>query len=130
MCAAIDRAVSKHDYPGAVSGIERNRAAEHEGSGRRALVPAGEPMTEDTIFDAASLTKVIACTPAVMLLIERGKIKLDDRAQTYIPEFKGDGKEAITVRHLLTHTSGLPPDISTDPTWSGYDTAISIACAG
>ena len=50
-------------------------------------------MTEDTIFDAASLTKVVACTPAMMLLIERGKVKLDETVQAYIPEFTGDEKE-------------------------------------
>src|SRR5437016_4452619 len=86
-------------------------------------------MSEDTLFYAASLTKVVACTPAVMLLVERGKIKLDERVQTYVPEFKKDGKEAITIRQLMTHTSGLRPDISTQPAWSGYDTAIRMACA-
>src|SRR5437660_161329 len=129
MDAAIDRAVAEHDCPGAVLWIERNGAAYHKAYGRRALVPAGEPMTEDTIFDAASLTKVVACTPAVMLLVERGKIKLDERVQTYLPEFKNDGKEAITIRQLMTHTSGLRPDISTQPAWAGYDTAIRMACA-
>jgi uncharacterized protein YbbC (DUF1343 family)/CubicO group peptidase (beta-lactamase class C family) len=86
-------------------------------------------MTEDTVFDAASLTKVLATTPAMMLLIERGKVKLDERVQVYIPEFKGDGKEDITVRQLLTHISGLRPDLSLTPKWSGYDTAIQMACA-
>jgi uncharacterized protein YbbC (DUF1343 family)/CubicO group peptidase (beta-lactamase class C family) len=92
------------------------------------LVPARESMTEDTIFDAASLTKVIATTPAIMLLVQRGQI---DRAKTvtsYIPEFVGNGKEAITVRQLLTHTSGLRPDLSLSPPWSGYDKAIALAC--
>ena len=88
-------------------------ASYHKAYGNRALVPAVEPMTEDTIFDAASLTKVVACTPAVMLLVERGQVKLDERVQTYIPEFKGDGKEAITVRQLMLHTSGLRGDIET-----------------
>src|SRR5438093_9133759 len=64
-----------------------------------------------------------------MLLVERGQLDLEQRVQTYLPEFKGDGKEAITVRQLLTHTSGLHPDISTQPAWSGYDTAIRMACA-
>src|SRR5437899_8696222 len=98
-------------------------------SDNRALVPSIETMTEDTIFDVASLTKVVACTPAVMLLVERGRIKLDEPVQTYIPEFKGDGKEAVTIRQLLTHTSGLRPDINTQPPWSGYDTAVRLACA-
>src|SRR5437764_5359690 len=85
-------------------------------------------MTEDTIFDAASLTKVVACTPAMMLLIERGKVDLDEKVRTYIPEFKGDGKEEITVRQLMTHTSGLRPDIETKTDWHGQQTAIQKAC--
>jgi CubicO group peptidase (beta-lactamase class C family) len=129
MDTVIERAVADHDCPGVVVWLERNGAAYHKAYGKRALVPAEEPMTEDTIFDAASLTKVIATTPAMMLLIERGKVRLDERVQAYIPEFTGDGKEAITIRQLMTHTSGLRPDISTQPPWSGYDTAIRMACA-
>src|SRR5438045_9280298 len=64
-----------------------------------------------------------------MLLVERRQIDLEQRLQFYLPEFKGDGKETITLRQLLTHTSGLRPDISTRPSWSGYDTAIHMACA-
>src|ERR1039458_4307443 len=96
---------------------------------QRALVPAKEPMTEDTIFDAASLTKVIACTPAVMLLVERGQLNLDEHAQTYIPEFTGEGKEAITVRQLMLHISGLRGDIETRTDWQGQQAAIEKACA-
>src|SRR5881394_3927166 len=129
MDAAITEAVADHQCPGAVLWLERNGVAYHKAYGKRALAPAEELMTEDTLFDAASLTKVVACTPAVMLLVERGQIELEQRAQTYIPEFKGDGKETITLRQLLTHTSGLRPDISTRPAWSGYDTAIRMACA-
>src|SRR5213593_3867646 len=129
MDSAINQAVADHQCPGAVLWLERNGVAYHKAFGKRALAPAEEPMTEDTIFDAASLTKVVACTPAVMLLVERGQIELEERVQTYLPEFKGDGKETITIRQLLTHTSGLRPDISTRPAWSGYDTAIRMACA-
>ena len=129
MDTAIERAVAEHDCPGVVLWVERNGAAYHKAYGNRALVPAEEPMTEDTIFDVASLTKVIATTPSVMLLLERGRIKLEERAQTYLEEFKGDGKEAITIRQLLTHTSGLPAGIGRNPPWSGYDAAIRLACA-
>src|SRR6266853_1373564 len=129
MDATVNQAVADHQCPGAVLWLERNGVAYHKAFGKRALAPAEEPMTEDTIFDAASLTKVVACTPAVMLLVERGQIELEERVQTYFPEFKGDGKETITIRQLLTHTSGLRPDISTRPAWSGYDTAIRMACA-
>src|SRR5215475_6108511 len=129
MDAAITHAVTDHQCPGAVLWLERNGVAYHKAYGKRALAPTEEPMTEDTVFDAASLTKAVACTPAVMLLLERGQIDLEQCVQTYLPEFKGDGKETITLRQLLTHTTGLRPDISTQPSWSGYDTAIRMACA-
>ena len=106
MDAAIERAIADKKCPGGVLWFEHRGARYHKAYGQRALVPAAEPMTEDTIFDAASLTKVVACTPAMMLLVERGQVNLDERVQTYIPEFKGEGKEAITVRQLMTHVSG------------------------
>jgi CubicO group peptidase (beta-lactamase class C family) len=87
-----------------------------------------EKETRDTIFDVASITKVMAATPAIMLLIERGKVELDAPVSTYIPEYKGDiGK--ITVRQLLTHSSGFPEDLSIDPVWHGLQTAIKMAAA-
>src|SRR5262245_38323208 len=128
MDAAINQAIVEKKCPGGVLWFEHEGMSYHKAYGNRALVPAVEPMTEDTIFDAASLTKVVACTPAVMLLIERGKIRLDDTVQTYIPEFKGDGKETVTVRQLLTHTSGFRPDIETSTDWQGQATAIRKAC--
>ena len=70
-----------------------------------------EPMTLDTIFDLASLTKVVATTTSVMMLIEEGKIRLNDRVATFIPGFERYGKGDITIRHLLTHMSGLRPDV-------------------
>ena len=85
-------------------------------------------MTEDTIFDAASLTKVVATTPAIMLLIERGQVKLDEPVCSYIPEFKGEGRELVTIRELMTHTSGLPEDIETKTDWHGQAEAIKKAC--
>ncbi|MFO0752156.1 MAG: DUF1343 domain-containing protein [Thermodesulfovibrionales bacterium] len=81
-------------------------------------------MTGDTLFDAASLTKAVATTTAVMRLVERGKIRLDAPAARYWPAFKANGKGEITVRHLLTHYSGLRPDLSLQPRWSGYGTAL------
>jgi CubicO group peptidase (beta-lactamase class C family) len=86
-------------------------------------------MTSDTIFDVASLTKVLATTPAIMLLWVRGQVNLDAPVCAYIHEFTNGGKERITVRQLLTHTSGLPEGISTRPKWEGAQTAIKLACA-
>ena len=78
----------------------------------------------------ASLTKVVATTPAIMLLIERGEMKLDAPVKTYIPEFTGDDKDLVTVRELLTHTSGLPPDIETKSDWHGWNAAIQKSMRG
>ena len=83
-------------------------------------------MTVDTIFDVASLTKVVATTPALMKLFEEGKLRLNDRVTQYLPEFQG-GTSEITVRQLMTHFSGLRPDLDLRPPWSGYETGIGKA---
>src|SRR5690348_7231899 len=129
MDAAVEQAIQHHACPGGVLWVEHNGRSYHKAYGNRSLVPDTEPMTEDTIFDLASLTKVIACTPAVMLLIERGQIQLDAPVRTYLPEFTGGGKENATVRQLLTHLSGLPGDIETRSGWHGQETAVQKACA-
>ena len=125
----IVQAIHEQNCPGGVLWLEHRGNAYHKAYGNRALVPSPEPMTEDTIFDLASLTKVVACTPALMLLIERGQVKLDEPVQTYIPQFTGGGKETVTVRHLLTHLSGLRGDIETQSDWHGQPAAIEKACA-
>lgn len=129
MDAAIDEAIASHKCPGGVLWLEHEGESYHHAYGHRALVPAPEPMTEDTIFDLASLTKVIACTPAVMLLVERHQLDLDAPVSRYLTEFTGGGKEQVTLRQLLTHTSGLRPDIGLKPDWTGTDAAIRLACA-
>ena len=128
MEAAIVQAIADKKLPGGVLLLEQHGATYRKHFGQRAIVPTTEPMSEDTLFDAASLTKVIAATPAIMRLIEQGKVGLEDRVVKFIPEFGTLGKEVITVRQLLTHTSGLRPDISLKPDWSGYDAAIRLAC--
>jgi uncharacterized protein YbbC (DUF1343 family)/CubicO group peptidase (beta-lactamase class C family) len=128
MDAAIDQAIADKKCPGGVLWLEHRGVAYHKAYGNRALVPTAEPMTKDTIFDAASLTKVVACTPAVMLLVERGQVKLDEPVSTYIPEFKGDSREAITVRQLMLHISGMRGDVETKTDWHGQQTAIQKAC--
>ncbi len=128
MDAAITSAIAEKNIPGAVLWVERQGLSYHKAFGKRALVPAAETIGEDTLFDAASLTKVIATAPAVMLLVERGRVKLDATVRTYLPEFRGEGTEAVTVRHLLTHTSGLRPGLSATPPWNGYEAGIALAC--
>lgn len=124
--AAIEQAIAEHRMPGAVLWLEHNGAVYHKAFGRRALEPRSEPMTQDTIFDAASLTKVVATTPVIMLLMERGLVDPDALVQKYVEEFRRDGKDEITVRHLLTHTSGLRAGLSKKP--DGQRSAIEIAC--
>jgi uncharacterized protein YbbC (DUF1343 family)/CubicO group peptidase (beta-lactamase class C family) len=121
--------ISSNRLPGGVLWLERNGAAYHKAYGERAILPAREPMTEDTIFDAASLTKVIATTPSILLLLEAGKLQIDAPVANYIPEFAANGKDRITLRHLLTHTSGLRSGIPGSPSWSGYKKGIELACA-
>ena len=95
--------------------------------GYRALDPNKEPMTVDTIFDVASLTKVIATTGCVMRLVQLGQVKLNDPVAKYIPEFAQNGKEDVTVRQLLTHYSGLRPDLDLKKYWSGQEEGYNRA---
>jgi uncharacterized protein YbbC (DUF1343 family)/CubicO group peptidase (beta-lactamase class C family) len=97
--------------------------------GHRALEPRPEPMTLDTIFDLASLTKVIVTSTAVMQLVERGTVRMNDPVAKYLPEFAQNGKEDVTVRQLLTHYSGLEPDLDLKSTWEGKQTAYAMAMA-
>jgi len=127
--AAIERAIAAGKAPGAVVRIENSGAVYQKSYGAKAVEPVSLPMSDDTIFDGASLTKVIATTPAIMLLVERGKLRLDDKVSRWIPGFEAHGKGAVTVRHLLTHTSGLRPGISAKPAWSGVAKAIDLAKA-
>ncbi len=113
--------------PGAVVLIGHDGQMVYEKAyGSRALIPKREPMTLDTIFDAASLTKVIATTPSVMKLFEQGQIRLNDPVTKYLPEFQG-GHSDITIRNLMTHFSGLRPDLDLKPAWTGYETGIRRA---
>jgi len=126
---AIERAIVEGKAPGAVIRIESGGAVYQKTFGVKSTKPERQPMTADTIFDAASLTKVIATAPAIALLIEQGKLGLNDQVEKWIPGFKKNGKGAITIRHLLTHTSGLRPGISLRPEWSGVAAAIEKAKA-
>ena len=125
----IQRAITEHKLPGGVLWIECQGSNYHKAFGLRSVFPTAEAMTEDTIFDVASLTKVLATVPALMVLYERGKLKLEEPVVTYLPEFKGGGKEAITVRHLLTHTSGFARGLGQEPDWFDFKSAFKMVCA-
>jgi len=127
--AAVAEAIAAKKLPGGVLWFESDGSTYRKVYGNRAVVPAVEPTTEDTLYDAASLTKVVATTTAVMQLIERGKLDLEAPVTRYLPAFAAHGKENVKVRHLLTHTSGLRPDLDYKPAWSGIATAVKMACA-
>ncbi len=126
----VDDAVAAHKLPGAVVLIGHGgRVVFQQAYGERKLAgeqgldgspsPA-EPMTEDTIFDLASLTKPLATAPAVMQLFEQGKVQFDDPVQKYLPDFNRANdpmRAAVTIRMLLTHTSGLPGDVELKDPW-------------
>jgi uncharacterized protein YbbC (DUF1343 family) len=125
--AVINQAVREDRIPGAVLLVgHKGQVVYRKAYGYRALLPAKELMTADTIFDIASLTKIVATTSAVMKLVEQGKIRIDDPVTNYLPGFQG-GDSKITIRDLMTHFSGLRPDLDLEPEWSGYETGIRKA---
>jgi uncharacterized protein YbbC (DUF1343 family)/CubicO group peptidase (beta-lactamase class C family) len=124
----VEEAIKRHQAPGSVVLVGRGDAIVYEKAfGNRALEPRVESMTLDTIFDLASLTKVVATTPSVMNLVEDGRLRLTDRVASFIPGFDRYGKSRITIRQLMTHTSGLRPDLDMALEFSDYETAIERA---
>src|SRR5690348_13278375 len=124
----VNDAIARHELPGAVIVIGRgDEIVYRRAFGQRAVEPSAEPMTDDTIFDLASLTKVVATTTSVMQLVEQGRIRLRDPVTQFIPDFGSHDKNRITILHLLTHTSGLPPDLPLEVEFSGADEAIRRA---
>ena len=125
---AIHEARGEKRLPGGVLWLERQDVSFHRAYGMASTRPVSTVAQGDTIYDAASLTKVVATTPAVLLLHERGKLNVQDPVRVHLPEFTGQGREAITIRQLLTHTSGLRPDISVNG-WSGHQECIAKCMA-
>lgn len=118
----MQAAVAHDEIPGGVLLVShRGRVIYRKAFGERALVPHREKMTVNTIFDLASLTKLFATTPSIMRLLEEGKIRLNDPLVKYMPEFAPNGKDQITIRMLLTHTSGLAPDPPLSAALAGED---------
>jgi uncharacterized protein YbbC (DUF1343 family)/CubicO group peptidase (beta-lactamase class C family) len=124
----INDAISQRQIPGAVLIVGHNgQIVYRKAYGSRAIVPRQEAMTLDTVFDCASLTKVIATTTAIMQLWEQGKFRMNDPMAKYIPEFAQNGKQDITIRQLLVHYSGLPDDLDLIKKWEGKETAYRMA---
>lgn len=112
----IEKSISAGYYPGAVVLVEHRGSMIYRGVfGYQSVLPNKVPMRFDTLFDLASLTKVIATTPAIMQLLEQGKLNLDAPVSKYWPDFGAHGKDKITIRELLIHESGLPADIDNPP---------------
>ncbi len=119
-------AVKNGNAPGGVLLVGHNGMFVYRKAfGNRVVEPKPEPMTPDTIFDLASLTKVIATTTCVMRLEQLGQIKLNDPVAKYIPDFAQNGKQEVTIRMLLTHYSGLPADLDLKQPWNGLEEGYS-----
>src|SRR6202451_4301761 len=126
----VQEAIRDGQIPGAVVLVGHDgQVIYRKAFGERSLEPRHEAMTVDTIFDLASLTKVVATTIAVMQLVEKGQIRVNEPVAKYIPEFAENGKEEITIRQLLTHFSGLPKDLDLSQSWEGRETALHLAYA-
>ena len=121
----VQQSIERKETPGAVVlAARRGRVVWRKAYGARAVEPAREQMTADTIFDCASLTKIVATATSIMILVERGQVRLNDNLVRYIPEVRGDGREQITIEQLLTHRSGFAPDFDLSEQWTGYDEAM------
>ena len=125
--AAIGAAVAARSLPGAVYWLEHGAAHAERAYGRLDFGQAAAPVTVDTVFDVASLTKVLVTAPAILLLHEAGQIDLEAPLLRYLPDCAGGGKDAITVRQLLTHTSGLLAGLPASPAWQGREAALLLA---
>lgn len=109
--ALVSEALAQNKLPGCVVVVGRRSGVVYQKAlGARALLPAREAMSLDTVFDLASLTKPLATAASIMVLVEQGKLDLDEKTSHYLPWFASHGKAGITVRQLLTHVSGLPAE--------------------
>ena len=126
----VNNAIQDQQVPGAVVLVWHDgRVLYRRAFGHRSLEPRRELMTAGTIFDVASLTKVIATTTAVMQLVQKGDVRLNDPVAKYLPEFSDSDKSEITVRELLTHHSGLREDLDLTAQWRGRDVALKMVGA-
>src|SRR5208282_2801307 len=124
----INDAIAQQQIPGPVVVIGHDgQVVYRKAYGSRAIDPQREAMTLDTVFDCASLTKVVATTTVIMQLWEQGKFRMNDPVSKYLPEFGQNGKQDITIRQLLVHYSGLPEDLDLSKKWEGKDTGYHMA---
>ncbi|MEO6588978.1 MAG: exo-beta-N-acetylmuramidase NamZ domain-containing protein, partial [Pyrinomonadaceae bacterium] len=120
--ALVNKDIADKKLPGAVVVIgHKGKIVYRKAFGNRALVPNVEKMTIDTIFDVASLTKVVATTTSIMMLVERGQIRLNDTIGKFIPEIEDENVKKITIQQLMTHITGFAPDFDLREKWTGGD---------
>jgi uncharacterized protein YbbC (DUF1343 family)/CubicO group peptidase (beta-lactamase class C family) len=128
--AIVEDAIQDAEVPGAVLLVWHDgQVVYRKAFGNRSLEPRREAMTVDTVFDIASLTKVVATTVALMQLVQKGDIRVNEPVAKYLPEFAQNGKEDVTIRQLLTHFSGLTEDLDLTQPWRGRETALQMAYA-
>jgi uncharacterized protein YbbC (DUF1343 family)/CubicO group peptidase (beta-lactamase class C family) len=125
----VQQGIDEGKMPGCVVCLGRDgKIAFLKAYGNKQVEPEQVAMTTDTVFDMASITKPVATATSVMLLVERGKLKLSDKVESLIPGFGVKGKEAITVKELLTHQSGLLPDNALSDYNDGREAALKRIC--
>ncbi|HEX5472664.1 MAG TPA: serine hydrolase, partial [Lacipirellulaceae bacterium] len=121
--------IARGDMSGCVVLIGRREGIVFERAyGNRRVEPSKEPMTIDTLFDMASLTKPLATATSVMILLERGQIRLRDKVSKFFPDFAANGKEDVSIENLLTHSSGLIPDNPLSDYSEGWKSALPKIC--
>jgi CubicO group peptidase (beta-lactamase class C family) len=104
----LEAAVRDRAFPGAVVAVGRDDALVHlRAFGHLTYASGAEPVAEDTIYDLASLTKIVATTTMAMMLVDEGRLSIDDRVSQLVPEFSGGAKDSVTLRHLLAHAGGI-----------------------
>ncbi len=125
----VARGIEHGDMSGCVVLIGRKAGIVFEHAyGNRQVEPSVEPMTIDTLFDMASLTKPLATATSAMILIQRGQLRLSDKVSKYFPDFAANGKADVTVENLLTHSSGLLPDDPLSDYDDGWKSAENKIC--
>ena len=118
----VNKDIADKKLPGAVVLVgHKGKIVYRKAFGNRALVPTVEKMTVDTIFDVASLTKPVATATSIMILIEQGKLRLNDTVGKFIPEIDDEQAKRVTIQQLLTHTSGYRPDFDLGEKWQGRE---------
>ena len=120
--ALVASDIAAKKLPGAVVLVgHRGKIVFRKAYGNRSLVPTVEKMTVDTIFDVASLTKPIATATSIMILVEQGKLRLNDTIGKFIPDIDDENAKKVTIQQLLTHTSGYAPDFGLREKWTGRE---------